>query len=105
MTEHLPATASVADCRCPDGTHSEHRLSSWHNTGGPPCWGRGGVVGHSFITICACHSPVDERPVAGVGFEIVCRRSGTVIDEQPGRPRVVQGADGTLRVEHPDAGR
>ena len=67
----------IVPCRCPDATPDEHRLSHWHNTNGPPCWGRGGMSGQSFITICSCHSPVDED----ADYRVVCRRSGTTIGD------------------------
>ena len=91
------AATNTRGCRCADGTPDEHRLSNWHNTGGPPCWGIYGLVGQSFITICSCHSPVDERPL-DVGFEIVCRRSGTVLERCAPPPTVEIGPDGRARI-------
>lgn len=91
---------SIPDCRCPDSTPDEHRLSSWHNTNGPRCWGNFGPCGQSCVTICSCHSPVDERPL-DVGFEIVCCRSGTVLEQCGPPPRVEMGPDGRARLARP----
>ena len=81
----MAKTTFLTECRCPDAAPDEHRLSHWHNTGGPPCWGNRGLCGQAFIDICSCHSPVRRRllPVEdgllGGGYEFVCHRSGEVL--------------------------
>ena len=102
VEDNNDAAMSAPVCRCPDSTPDEHRLSSWHNTSGPRCWGFFGPCGQSVIMICSCHSPVDERPL-DIGFEVVCRRSGMVLDQLPSPPRVIMNPDGKARVVQPEA--